>query len=39
MNVLEEKMIWRCEAGKYTHGSTKVESEKPRITLSLGFLI
>jgi len=39
MNVLEEKMIWRCESGKYTHGSTKVESEKPRITLSLGFLI
>lgn len=38
MNVLEEKMIWRCESGKYVHGSTKVESEKPRITLSLGFL-
>lgn len=39
INVLEEKMIWKCIAGKYTHGSTVVESEKRRITLSLGFLI
>lgn len=39
INILEEKMIWKCVAGKYTHGSTVVESEKKRITLSLGFLI
>jgi hypothetical protein len=39
INVLEENMIWKCVAGKYTHGSTVVESEKKRITLSLGFLI
>jgi len=39
INVLEENMIWKCEAGKYQHGSVKVIGDKPRITLSLGFLI
>lgn len=39
INVLEENMIWKCVAGKVSHGSTPVKSEKRRITLSLGFLI
>jgi hypothetical protein len=39
INILEEKLIWKCVAGKYSHGSTKVIGIKPRITLSLGFLI
>lgn len=39
LNVLEEKLIWKCVAGKYFHGSTEVIGSKPRITLSLGFLI
>lgn len=32
-----EKMLWRCEAGKYTHESTPVRGSKPRINLSFGF--
>jgi hypothetical protein len=39
INILEENLIWKCVAGKYTHGSTKVIGKKPRITLSIGFLI
>lgn len=39
INVLEENLIWKCVAGIYGHGSTEVVGEKPRITLSLGFLI
>jgi hypothetical protein len=39
VNVLEENLIWKCVAGKYLHGSTKVVGKKPRITLSIGFLI
>jgi hypothetical protein len=39
INVLEEGLIWKCVAGKYYHGSTKVIGDKPRITLSFGFLI
>jgi len=32
-------MVWKCVAGKIKHGSTLVESDKRRITFSLGFLI
>ena len=39
INVLEEKLIWKCVAGRYFHGSTEVIGSKPRVTLSLGFLI
>lgn len=39
INVLKEKMVWRCVAGKVKHGSTPVIGEIPRITLSLGFQI
>jgi hypothetical protein len=39
INVLEENLIWKCIAGKYFHGSTEVIGSKPRVTLSLGFLI
>ena len=39
INKLEENMVWKCVAGNVPHGSTIVESEKRRITLSLGFLI
>jgi hypothetical protein len=39
INILEENLIWKCVAGKYSHGSTKVIGKKPRITLSIGFLI
>lgn len=38
-NILEEKLIWKCEASEYFHSSTEVVGDKPRITLSLGFLI
>ena len=38
-NILEENMIWRCVAGKHTHASSPVFGDKPRITLSLGFLV
>ena len=39
INILEEKMIWKCIAGKVSHGSTPVIGKKPRITLSLGFFL
>lgn len=39
INILKEKMVWRCVAGKVLHGSVPVEGEIPRITLSLGFQI
>lgn len=39
INKLYEKLIWKCIAGKIFHGSTVVVGKKPRITLSLGFLI
>lgn len=39
VNSLQELMVWKCVAGKVTHGSMPVIGSKPRITLSLGFLI
>ena len=39
INVLKENLIWRCDASEYFHSSTEVIGDKPRITLSLGFLI
>lgn len=39
INILEEKLIWKCIAGKVVHGSTKVIGKKPRITLSLGYML
>ena len=39
INILSENLIWKCVAGKHSHGSTEVIGVKPRITLSLGFLI
>jgi hypothetical protein len=39
INILQENLIWKCVAGKYRHGSTQVIGKKPRITLSIGFLI
>jgi|TARA_R110000803_G_scaffold78439_2_gene143603 hypothetical protein len=39
INVLKENLVWKCIAGKFTHASKPVKGSKPRITLSLGFLI
>jgi hypothetical protein len=39
INILEENMIWKCEAGLVPHGSTTIIGDTPRITLSLGFQI
>lgn len=39
INVLKEKMVWRCVAGQVKHGSVPTEGKIPRITLSLGFQI
>lgn len=39
INVLKEKLVWRCVAGKVKHGSVPVVGKKPRITLTLGFQI
>ena len=39
INKLEENLVWRCIAGKVLHASAPVIGFKPRITLSLGFLI
>jgi len=39
INYIEERMVWRCIAGKVKHGVTKVLSDKPRICLCMGFLI
>jgi len=39
MNVLQERMLWKCIAGKVKHGATKIIGDKPRITLSFSFFI
>ena len=39
INNLKENLIWKCIAGKVQHASMPVRGDKPRITLSLGFLI
>ena len=39
INKLEENIVWKCIAGKVLHSSKPVIGFKPRITLSLGFLI
>ena len=39
INNLKENLIWKCIAGKVQHASIPVRGDKPRITLSLGFLI
>ena len=39
VNVLKENLVWKCVAGKVKHASKPVVGKKPRITLSLGFLI
>lgn len=36
---IEEKTLWKCEAGKYKHASTTVIGKKPRINISFGFQI
>lgn len=36
---VEEKMLWRCEAGRYLHGSSAVVGSKPRVNISFGFQI
>lgn len=36
---IEERMLWRCEAGLYNHGSTVVFGKKSRINISFGFQI
>jgi hypothetical protein len=36
---IEERMLWRCEAGLYNHSSTPVVGDKPRINISFGFQI
>jgi hypothetical protein len=35
--LVKEKMLWRCEAGKFNHASLPVEGTKPRINISFGF--
>ena len=39
VNVLKENLVWKCVAGKVKHASKPVRGKKPRVTLSLGFLI
>ena len=39
LNVLQERMLWKCIAGKVQHGATKVIGDKPRVTLSFSFFI
>lgn len=39
INTFKEKTVWRCEAGNVPHASKAVEGDRPRITLSLGFMI
>ena len=39
INILEENMIWKCEAGLIPHGCTDIVGDTSRITLSLGFQI
>ena len=36
---IEERMLWRCEAGLYNHASTPVVGERSRINISFGFQI
>lgn len=39
INTFEERTVWRCEAGNVPHASKEVKGDRPRITLSLGFMI
>ena len=39
INTFKERTVWRCEAGNVAHASKAVQGKRPRITLSLGFLI
>jgi hypothetical protein len=39
VNTFKERTVWRCEAGHVAHASKEVQGKRPRITLSLGFLI
>jgi hypothetical protein len=34
---VEERMLWRCEAGLYNHASTPVVGDRSRINISFGF--
>ena len=36
---IEERMLWRCEAGLYNHASTPVVGVRKRINISFGFQI
>jgi hypothetical protein len=36
---VEERMLWRCEAGLYNHASMPVVGSIPRINISFGFQI
>lgn len=36
---IQEKMIWRCQAGVYIHSSKPVVGTKPRLNISFGFLV
>jgi len=36
---IQEKMLWRCQAGIYTHASKPVVGTKPRLNISFGFLV
>ena len=36
---IEERMLWRCEAGLYNHASLPVVGSIPRINISFGFQI
>lgn len=36
---IEERMLWRCEAGLYNHASLPVVGNKPRINISFGFQV
>ena len=39
MIPIQEKLLWRCDAGLFNHTSEKVIGNKFRITLSFGFSI
>ena len=36
---IHDRMLWKCEAGKYTHETTPVVGPKQRINISYGFQI
>jgi hypothetical protein len=36
---VEERMLWRCEAGLYNHASLPVIGSKSRINISFGFQV